>query len=196
MVDTRSNYNRAVANMSATPFHQRHAELLGRMLPPVSYNWQGERMQAELAAEGAALDQFAAAANSIIDPSPWLFGHEALLPRWESLYQITPPLGATTDSRRTAVLSRIRAKGGLTLAYYTQQLAGAGWRAVLDEPREARAGVARAGDTIYKAGSVTWYWRARIRRADGSAATDADATLARSLLIPIAPSGTFFKVEI
>lgn len=181
--------------MSATPFHQRHAELLGRMLPPVSYNWQGSKMQAELAAEGATLDQFSAAANAIIYPSPWLFGHKSLLQRWETLYQITLPANATLDSRRIAVLSRIRARGGLTLTYYTQQLAGAGWRAVLDEPREARAGTARAGDTLYKAASVTWYWRVRIRRADGSAATDADVTLARALLMPIAPAGTFFTVE-
>lgn len=174
---------------------QNHAVLLALLLPPVSYNPNGPIMAAELAADGAALDAALASAARIISTAPYLFGHAALIPHWERLYEIIPGTAATIEARQLAVLARINAVGGLSLAYFTQLVQSQGYKAALDEPREFRAGVGRAGDRLYAVGSVTYYWRVRARNADGTLLSALKKSDLKAALLPLAPAGTHFDIE-
>lgn len=175
-------------------FHTHNSELLARLLPPVSYGINEPRLKADLAAEGAALDAVASAANAFAVPVPWLFGHPALIPHWERLYQITPSAHAAIAQRQAVVLARINARGGLSLAYFKSLLTAEGYLAVVDEPRELRAGVGRAGDALFKQGSVTYYWRIRVRNANGSLVSELEKTRIKTWFATLAPAGTHFTI--
>jgi uncharacterized protein YmfQ (DUF2313 family) len=177
---------------------QRHADLLAALLPPVSYDPSAPNLSAELESDGATLDAVLISAGRILDQSPitpWLFGHPDLIPRWEALYQITPSPEATIEARQLAVLARINAVGGLSLAYFRSFVESHGYRAVVDEPREFRAGVGRAGDRLYAVGSVDYYWRVRARNADGTLLSALKKSELMAALLPLAPAGTHFDIE-
>ncbi|PVX80063.1 putative phage tail protein [Paraburkholderia unamae] len=172
----------------------KHADLLARLLPPVSYDATGARITAQLAGDGNALDDALASADAILSPDPWLFGGEAFLADWERLYQITPPAGATVEQRQTVVYARINATGGLSLPYITNLLASLGYVAVLDEPRGFRAGTSRAGDLLVIPSAVMYYLRIRIRHSDGSALSADEIATLTAWLNDIVAAGTHFTI--
>lgn len=142
-----------------------HAELLARLLPPVSYAVrQSGRdgtpvmsdLQAELAAEGAALDAAQASARRIVRGVTPLYA-EALLPDWERVCGLTPAAGATYQQRLELVLAKLAEVGGLSLPYFTRLAANLGYRIDIDEPQPFRAGVNRAGDRLWTP-DIQWVW--------------------------------------
>lgn len=98
-----------------------HAEILGALLPPVSYAPNSEVLAAELASAAALLDEALALVVELqreLDPRTTY----SLLEDWETAYGL-PDLCLDTASpvveeRRLAVLQQMRARGSQTPAYY------------------------------------------------------------------------------
>lgn len=171
-----------------------HADLLARLVPPVSYDATGPRLTAQLVGDGNALDAALANADAILSPVPWLFGGAEFLSDWERLYQITPDANATVDQRQAVVYGRINAIGGTSLPYIQNLLTSLDYQVLLDEPRGFRAGENSAGDTLFNPDAVKYYLRVRIRNADGTAVS-ADALAALTAwLNDVIAAGTHFTI--
>lgn len=134
-----------------------HAELLALLLPPVSYAPTGSALQAELLAEGKALDTALASADRAQDAITPFFA-EQLLPDWERVCGITPPASAGYQQRLQAVLAKLAETGGLSIPYFTHLAAGMGYQVTINEPQPFRAGINRAGDPIF-AEDIMWVWQ-------------------------------------
>lgn len=134
-----------------------HADLLTRLLPPVSYSPTDPILVAELKAEGAALD--AAQANSerllvAITPD----GAGEMLPDWERVLGVTPRASATQQERVAAVVAKIGQVGGLSIPYFKGLAAKLGYTIDIAEPQYAQAGVSRAGDPMWVT-DIVWVWQ-------------------------------------
>lgn len=137
-----------------------HAELLARLLPPVAYQANEPQLAAELAAEGAALDAALCRAKHIASAvTP--FGAGDLLPNWERVCGLKPSAEAGYQQRLQAVLAKLAETGGLSIPYFTNLAASMGYTINIEEPQPFRAGVNRAGDTIYHP-DVMWCWRVHV----------------------------------
>lgn len=169
-----------------------HADLL-RQLLPTAYAVDASLLGAELAAEGAALDAALVSGDRLVASEPFLFGDSSLLADWERVFAITAP-APTIAGRQALVLAKLRATGGLSLAYFKTLLEVAGYQVLIDEPRGFFAGVQRAGDRIYNPVAVTWFWRVRVRLAGLpiDAATRASLT---QWLDDIKPAFSHFLIE-
>lgn len=138
-----------------------HAQLLTLLLPPVSYAPSGPALQAELTAEGKALDTSlvsAERAQGAVTP----FLAEQLLPDWERVCGIAPPAGAGYQQRLQAVLAKLAETGGLSIPYFTSLAAGLGYHITIVEPQPFRAGVSRAGDPLWDE-DIIWVWQVRVQ---------------------------------
>ncbi|MDF0604634.1 DUF2313 domain-containing protein [Neisseriaceae bacterium TC5R-5] len=141
-----------------------HQELLTRLLPPISYRRDGELpqaepslLQAELASEGAALDRVQLSAEKLVGATtPFLA--ESLLPDWERVCGLTPPLAATYQERQQAVLAKLMETGGLSIPYFTQLARRMGYTVQINEPQPFRAGVNRAGQQLWVA-DIPFVWQ-------------------------------------
>lgn len=134
-----------------------HDELLTLLLPPVSYAPSGGTLQAELTAEGKALDAVQVSARYVVGGvTPFLA--QQLLPNWERVCGITPPASAPYQQRLQAVLAKLAEIGGLSIPYFNRLAAGLGYQITINEPQPFRAGVSRAGDPLWIA-DVIWVWQ-------------------------------------
>ena len=122
-----------------------HQTLLAAMRPPVSYDTVGET--AEIKAEAGVFDIVAAHAEGVKN-APFPDAENDYLYRWEELLAITPPAGANTQQRTDAVLAKLNALGGLSIAYFTAIAESAGYTVTIYEEDQFRAGQSRAGDRI------------------------------------------------
>ena len=141
-----------------------HQALLAALRPPVSYDTVGEA--AEIHAEAAVFDVVGDHAEGIKEapfPAP---GNDYLY-RWEELLGINPPAGAGGQQRADAVLAKLNALGGLSIAYFTGIAGGAGYSVEIYEEDQFRAGESCAGDCLNTEDAV-WRWCVDI--ADGNAA--------------------------
>ncbi|KWF84973.1 phage tail protein [Burkholderia cepacia] len=125
-----------------------HADLLGRLLPPVAYDPNASNLAAELAAEGKALDRALNDADTIAAAvTPYrAFG---MLPDYERLLAIVPPEGATVQQRIATIVSKMNETGGLSIPYFLQLAAGLGYSVQINEPQPFRVDSGRVGDGIY-----------------------------------------------
>lgn len=134
-----------------------HDELLTLLLPPVSYAPGDGTLQAELTAEGKALDVVQVSARYVVGGvTPFLA--QQLLPNWERVCGITPPASAPYQQRLQAVLAKLAEIGGLSIPYFIRLAAGLGYQITINEPQPFRAGVNRAGDTLWVS-DIVWVWQ-------------------------------------
>lgn len=95
----------------------RHAELLGRLLPPGAYDLTEPNLAAELEAEGAALDAALESGNRLlneIDPATAY----STLGDWERVYGIAQQavdLGLSLEQRQAAVAAKRRKRGVMSI---------------------------------------------------------------------------------
>lgn len=113
-----------------------HADLLRRLLPPVSIDPQAGVMGAELDAEGGALDGAQSAAAALLresDPR----SASSMFTDWERVAGL--PDGCvdigeqTTAQRRAALVARLTQRGGQTPAYFVGLAAALGYTITITE---------------------------------------------------------------
>lgn len=141
-----------------------HASLLGRLLPPVSYDSGAPNLSAELTAEGKALDRALADADAIASAVvPSLFV-ATFLTDWERVCAITPASDATIQQRIATVIAKINETGGLSIPYFVQLAASLGYTINIDEPQPFRVDESRIGDTIYIE-EIVFVWQVEVEGA-------------------------------
>lgn len=125
-----------------------HADLLMRLLPPVSYSPTDPTLASELKAEGNALDAVQANGDRLlagITPD----GAGEMITDWERLLAVTPRAGATQQERVNAVVAKIAEVGGLSIPYFKQLASSLGYTIEIVEPQPFRVDSSRIGDPIY-----------------------------------------------
>lgn len=146
-----------------------YRDLLGLLLPPVSYDTTGARLDGVLTAEANALEEAEESARAVaiaIIPGP-----AALFPEWERLLDITPPIGADDESRLRAIIMRIRATGGLSIPYFLDLASTLGYDVDIQEPQPFLAGESDAGDVLYVP-EIIWCWIVVVHGHSGGLAQD------------------------
>jgi len=141
----------------------RHADLLPMLLPPSSYDPNGQSIRAQLTAEGNALDAAQQKAEGVLGAITPYFAGE-LLPDWERVLGITPPSDATYQQRVNAAVAKVAQVGGLSIPYFTQLAASLGYTIQITEPQYAQAGVSRAGDPMWVE-DIIWVWEVQVTSA-------------------------------
>ncbi|MCR1767877.1 YmfQ family protein [Burkholderia glumae] len=124
-----------------------HADLLGRLLPPVAYDPNAPRLAVELAAEGGALDTAQANADTVaaaVTP----FEAFGMLSDYERLLQIVPTAGETIQQRIAMILAKLNQTGGLSIPYFTQLATSLGYSISVVEPQPFRVDSSRVGDPL------------------------------------------------
>lgn len=125
-----------------------HADLLGRLLPPVSYDPNEPSLATELTAEGAALDRTQSDSDALareIIP----FYAQQLLPDWERVCGLTPALDAPLQQRIASVVAKINETGGLSIPYFKRLAQSLGYAIEIVEPQPFRVDESRVGEALY-----------------------------------------------
>lgn len=138
-------------------------DLFRALLPPVSYDPNGQNLSAELNAEANLMDTVRASAASVL-ASITPFYSSVTLSDWERVYEVAPRDGATQQERRQNVLVKMAATGGLSIPYFTSLAASLGYTITITEPRAFQAGVNRCGDRLYVEG-MRWVWQVNVLEA-------------------------------
>ncbi|AIP07479.1 MULTISPECIES: YmfQ family protein [Burkholderia] len=125
-----------------------HAELLGRLIPAVSYDPREPRLAAELTAEGKVLDRALADAETIVNGITPFFAHQ-LLPDWERVCGITPAVDATLQQRISTVVAKVNETGGMSIAYFKRLANALGYRIEIVELEPFRVDEGAIGDAIW-----------------------------------------------
>ncbi len=84
-----------------------------------------------------------------------------LLDSWERVYKLTPSSDDPLQVRRDAVIQKMRARGGLSRAYFIALAAVYGWTITIDELQPFMCGWNCCGDSLYIEG-VRWIWRVNV----------------------------------
>lgn len=125
-----------------------YRDLLASLLPLVAYRPEQKVLNAELTAEGNAFSRVSMSADDISGAVTPLFS-DGLLDDWERVLDLTPGDDDSWQQRLEAVLIKLAETGGLSRAYFIKLAATAGYTITIDEFEPFRAGVSRAGDTLY-----------------------------------------------
>jgi len=114
-----------------------HASLLKLLLPPVSYEPSGLHLSAELAAEGARLDQALTSAGIVLQALSPAGGGGLFLAEWERVLGLPDEcaggLGQTVTERIAAAVAKVRARGGQDRAYFADVAQGLGYAVAIEE---------------------------------------------------------------
>lgn len=142
----------------------KHADLLARLLPPVSYDPTAPDLAADLASEGAALDQALADSDVIAQGVVPSFVAAQLLPDWERVCGLVPAADSTIQQRMAAVIGKINEDGGLSIPYFKQLASSLGYTIDIVEPQPFRVDSSRIGDTLYVE-DVIYVWQVVVKGA-------------------------------
>ena len=132
-------------------------EQLQALLPPVSYDPNGEKLKAQLAGEAAVLGD-ALAALEAIEKAIFPATAEEFIADWERIYGLTPSLDATQDERVQAVLAAMGDLGGQSIQYFIRLASLFGVSASIETFRIPVVDLVNTGDPIYS-GDWPFTWR-------------------------------------
>jgi len=133
-----------------------HAELLGQLLPPVSYNPNEPRLATELRAEAKVLDRVLADANVVLSAiTP--YGAGQFPPDWERVYGIAPQADETLQQRLSTVVAKVNETGGMSIPYFKQLAAALGYQIDIEEPEPFCVDSNGIGDEIWIE-DILWEW--------------------------------------
>ncbi|WP_218652054.1 YmfQ family protein [Limnobaculum xujianqingii] len=136
------------------------SNLLKTLLPPVSYEPNGERLSVEIDVQATVLDAVELSAQQVADAvTPFSAGN--LLADWERVYAVPVRAGATYQERLSNVLTKMAETGGVSIPYFIQLAASMGYTITIDELQPFIAGVNRCGDTLYTE-DIIWVWRVNV----------------------------------
>lgn len=132
-------------------------EQLQALLPPVSYDPNGEKTKAQLAGEAAVLGDALAGLEAV---ERAIFPETAgvFIADWERIYALTPAPGAAQDDRVQAVIAAMGDLGGQSIPYFIRLASLFGITVTIDSFRVPVVGQLNAGDPIY-AGDWPFTWR-------------------------------------
>ena len=133
-----------------------HKDALRLLFPiPLEGNFDGD-----LTVEGNALDAAQASADALLTE---MFSNTTimLLSSWERICGLTPGATDTIQMRQNRVIQQLRARGGLSRAYFIALAAATGFAITIDELRPLMAGIMRSGDTDYIVASI-FCWRVNV----------------------------------
>ena len=132
-------------------------EQLQSLLPPVSYDPQGQVLLTQIKAEANALNQ---ALTKLEEVEAAIFPATAgrYIADWERVYQIVPPLGATQDQRVQAVLAAMGDLGGQSIPYFVRLASMFGVSVGIDTFRIPVVGLLHTGQPLYS-GDWPFTWR-------------------------------------
>jgi len=130
-------------------------EQLQALLPPVSYDPNGEKLKVQLASEAAILGDALASLEAV---EKAIFPETAgeFIADWERVYGLTPSLDATQDERVLAVLAAMGDLGGQSIPYFIALAKRFGVTVTVDVNRPALTNIATVntpatdGDALYE----------------------------------------------
>lgn len=136
------------------------SNLLKTLLPPVSYEPNGECLSVEIDVQATVLDAVELSAQQVADAvTPFSSG--SLLADWERVYAVPVRAGATYQERLSNVLAKMAETGGVSVSYFIQLASSMGYRITIDELQPFRTGINRCGDTLYTE-DIIWVWRVNV----------------------------------
>lgn len=111
----------------------------------------------DIALEGGQLDNAQASAEALLKE---MFADQtyALLTDWERVCGLTPAVDEPLQSRRDAVIRKLRELGGLSRPYFIALAASIGWTITIDELQPFMCGWGRCGDRLNIEDS-RWIWQ-------------------------------------
>jgi uncharacterized protein YmfQ (DUF2313 family) len=115
----------------------------------------------DIALEGKQLDDAQASADVLLQE---MFADKAYncLTDWERVCGLAPDAGDPLQSRRDAVIRKVRELGGLSRDYFIALAASIGWTITIDELQPFMCGWNRCGDDLNIEESQ-WIWRVNAR---------------------------------
>lgn len=140
----------------------KHRQLLARLLPPRSYDFQGVVLAAELGSEGDALDRVQQSAGRVLD-SMTPFGAVDTLPDWERVCGLTPADGANRQQRLDAVLAKLQELGGLSIPYFKSLAKRLGYQIEITEFEPFYLDYSRLDRDILYDAAVMWIWQVSVK---------------------------------
>lgn len=132
-------------------------EQLQALLPPVSYDPNGENLKAQLAGEAAVLGN-ALAGLEAVEKAIFPETAEEFIADWERVYALVPSPGATQDERVRDVLAAMGDLGGQSIPYFVRLASLFGVIATVETFRVPVVGKLDAGDFVYS-GDWSFTWR-------------------------------------
>lgn len=137
----------------------KHADVLKKLYPPVSYDINGEQFVAQCETDGACFDLVQSSANQVLDViSPTTAGQ--MLADWERVLGLNAE-GKSYQQRVLAAVAKINETGGLSIPYFTELAQAAGYQIKIVESQPFRAGVNRCGDAL-ELEDVIYSWRVQV----------------------------------
>ena len=132
-------------------------EQLQALLPPVSYDPNGNNLKSQLAGEAAVLGDALAGLEAV---ERAIFPESAgdFIADWERIYGLTPSLDATQDERVQAVLAAMGDLGGQSMPYFIRLASLFGVPTTIESFRVPVVGLLGTGDSIYS-GDWPYTWR-------------------------------------
>ena len=129
-------------------------QLLGQLLPPVSYQItdDGEWLAAAKEQDSINVQAFSLATAPFVDLN------NAYIARWEAVLNLIPASDAGIEQRVRRVLAKLNDMGGLSIAYFTTLAEQAGYTIRITELDQFRAGTGRAGDHL-NPDEIMWVWQ-------------------------------------
>lgn len=140
----------------------KHRQLLARLLPPRSYDFQGAALAGELGAEGDTLDRVQQSASRVLD-SVTPFGAVDTLPDWERVCGLTPADGANRQQRLDAVLAKLQELGGLSIPYFKSLARRLGYEIEITEFEPFYLDYSRLDRDILYEADVVWIWQVSVK---------------------------------
>lgn len=143
----------------------KHADLLTRLLPPVSYDSKGDILTAELNAEGNALDVTAQSAQRVNNGVTPFYAAD-LLTDWERVCGLTSTQADSYQHRLEMVLLKLAETGGLSIPYFINLAKKMGYTIEIVEFDPFRAGRDCAGMQLWEPG-IIWVWQVVVKGSAG-----------------------------
>jgi len=136
---------------------------LPKLLPPVSYDRNGEMLKVSLIAEANALNTVQEHANQVLNAvTPFYCGD--FIDDWERVLGLPIDIAKPYQERLDHVLEKLMEMGGLSIPYFTKLAEKMGYVIDITEGSSEifRAGVNRAGDTL-GIPDLMWVWRVHVK---------------------------------
>lgn len=137
--------------------------VLSLLLPAGSYATSQPTLSSSLRAEANVFDGIGVSAD-IVGGAVTPYHAGSLLSDWERVLGLAPSANTSFQQRQQRVLAKLSETGGLSIPYFVRLASNLGYSITIDEPRQFRAGTARAGERLWD-GDTIWVWMVNINNS-------------------------------